>query len=81
MARSFPGDEGGALSPAAKAGLVRRLRRRIAELFREGGGRRRRLWRQRPGEAHVPPGHEKTARFVIGLTTSKAVPEPEFGKA
>jgi hypothetical protein len=28
-----------------------------------------------------PPGHEKTARFVIGLTTSEAVPEPEFGKA
>jgi len=33
-----------------------------------------------PGEAHVPPGHEKTARFVIDLTTSKAVPEAEFGK-
>jgi hypothetical protein len=33
-----------------------------------------------PGEAYVPPGHEKTARFVIDLTTSKAVPEAEFGK-
>ena len=28
----------------------------------------------------VAPGHEKTARFVIDLTTSKAVPEAEFGK-
>ena len=34
----------------------------------------------RPGEAYVPPGHEKNARFVIDLTTSKAVPEAEFGK-
>jgi hypothetical protein len=34
----------------------------------------------RPGEAYVPPGHEKTRRFVIDLTTSKAVPEAEFGK-
>ena len=34
----------------------------------------------RPGEAYVPPGHEKTTRFVIDLTTSKAVPESEFGK-
>jgi hypothetical protein len=33
-----------------------------------------------PGEAHVPPGHEKKARFVIDLTTSKAVPEAEFSK-
>jgi hypothetical protein len=33
-----------------------------------------------PGEAYVPPGHEKKARFVIDLTTSKAVPEAEFGK-
>jgi len=33
-----------------------------------------------PGEAHVPPGHEKTARFVIDLTTSRAVPEAEFRK-
>ena len=33
-----------------------------------------------PGQAYVPPGHEKTARFVIDLTTSKAVPEAEFGK-
>lgn len=34
----------------------------------------------RSGEAYVPPGHEKTTRFVIDLTTSKAVPEAEFGK-
>lgn len=34
----------------------------------------------RPGEAYVPPGREKTTRFVIDLTTSKAVPEAEFGK-
>ena len=34
----------------------------------------------RPGQAYVPPGHEKTARFVIDLTTSKAAPEAEFGK-
>jgi hypothetical protein len=27
-----------------------------------------------PGEAYVPPGHEKKARFVIDLTTSKVVP-------
>ena len=33
-----------------------------------------------PGEAYVPPGHEKKARFVIDLTTSKAVPEAEFVK-
>src|SRR4051812_13462836 len=33
-----------------------------------------------PGQAYVPLGHEKTARFVIDLTTSKAVPEAEFGK-
>jgi hypothetical protein len=33
-----------------------------------------------PGEAYVPPGHEKKARFVIDLTTSKAVPAAEFGK-
>jgi hypothetical protein len=33
-----------------------------------------------PGEAYVPPGHERNARFVIDLTTSKAVPEAEFGK-
>lgn len=33
-----------------------------------------------PGEAYVPPGHEKKARFVIDLQTSKAVPEAEFGK-
>jgi hypothetical protein len=33
-----------------------------------------------PGEAYVPPGHEKKARFVIDLTTSKAVPEAEFSK-
>jgi hypothetical protein len=33
-----------------------------------------------PGEAYVPPGHEKKARFVIDLTNSKAVPEAEFGK-
>ena len=33
-----------------------------------------------PGEAYVPPGHEKKARFVIDLTTSKAVPEAKFGK-
>ena len=33
-----------------------------------------------PGEAYVPPGHEKKARFVIDLQTSKAVPEVEFGK-
>ena len=30
------------------------------------------------GEAYVPPGHEKKGRFVIDLTTSKAVPEAEF---
>ena len=34
----------------------------------------------RPGEAYVPPGHEKKARFVIDLQTSKAVPEAGFGK-
>jgi hypothetical protein len=33
-----------------------------------------------PGEAYVPPGHTKKARFVIDLTTSKAVPEAEFSK-
>jgi len=33
-----------------------------------------------PGEAYVPPGHAKKARFVIDLTTSKAVPEAELGK-
>jgi hypothetical protein len=33
-----------------------------------------------PGEAYVPPGHEKKTRFVIDLQTSKAVPEAEFGK-
>jgi hypothetical protein len=33
-----------------------------------------------PGEAYVPPGREKKARFVIDLTTSKAVPAVEFGK-
>ena len=33
-----------------------------------------------PGEAYVPPGHEKKTRIVIDLTTSKAVPEAEFGK-
>jgi hypothetical protein len=33
-----------------------------------------------PGEAYVPPGHEKNGRFVIDLTTSKVVPEAEFGK-
>jgi len=33
-----------------------------------------------PGEAYVPPGHEKKARFVIDLQTSKAVPEAAFGK-
>jgi len=34
----------------------------------------------RPGEAYVPPGHEMTTKFVIDLTTSKAVPEAQFGK-
>lgn len=34
----------------------------------------------RPGQAYVPPGHERNARFVIDLTTSKTVPEAEFGK-
>ena len=34
-----------------------------------------------PGrEAYVPPGHEKNARFVIDLATSKTVPEAEFGR-
>jgi hypothetical protein len=33
-----------------------------------------------PGEAYVPPGQEKKARFVIDLTTSKAVPEATFGR-
>src|SRR5262245_4181799 len=33
-----------------------------------------------PGEAYVPPDHEKKARFVIDLQTSEAVPEAEFGK-
>jgi len=33
-----------------------------------------------PGEAYVPPGQEKNARFVIDLTTSEAVPEAEFGR-
>jgi hypothetical protein len=32
------------------------------------------------GEAHVPPSREKKARFVIDLTTSKAVPEAAFGR-
>jgi hypothetical protein len=30
------------------------------------------------GEAYVPQGYEKKARFVVDLTTSKAVPEAEF---
>jgi hypothetical protein len=33
-----------------------------------------------PGEAYVPPGQEKKARFVIDLTTSKVVPEAAFGR-
>lgn len=33
-----------------------------------------------PGEAYVPPGHEKKARFVIDLQTSRVVPAAEFGK-
>jgi hypothetical protein len=33
-----------------------------------------------PGEAYVPPGREKKARFVIDLTTSKVVPEAAFGR-
>jgi len=28
----------------------------------------------------VPAGHEKKVRFVTDLTTSRAVPEAEFGK-
>lgn len=32
------------------------------------------------GEAYVPQGYEKKARFVIDLTTSKAVPEAAFTK-
>jgi hypothetical protein len=32
------------------------------------------------GEAYVPTGREKNGRFVIDLTTSKAVPEAEFSK-
>lgn len=32
------------------------------------------------GEAYVPTGREKKARFVIDLTTSRVVPEAEFGK-
>jgi hypothetical protein len=32
------------------------------------------------GEAYVPQGYEKKARFVIDLTTSTAVPEAEFAK-
>jgi hypothetical protein len=32
------------------------------------------------GEAYVAEGLEKNARFVIDLTTSRAVPEAEFGK-
>lgn len=31
------------------------------------------------GEAYVAEGQEKKARFVIDLTTSRAVPEAEFG--
>ena len=32
------------------------------------------------GEAYVPQGYEKKTRFVIDLTTSKAVPEADFTK-
>ena len=32
------------------------------------------------GEAYVPPGREKNGRFVIDLTTSRAISEAEFGK-
>ena len=32
------------------------------------------------GEAYVPQGYEKKGRFVIDLTTSKAVPEADFAK-
>ena len=34
-----------------------------------------------PGEAYVPAGFEKNARFVVDLVTRKVVPEAEFGKA
>lgn len=59
------------------------------EIFLEGNWRDHFAGARRPkeifgelrsGEAYVPPGHEKTTRFVIDLTTSKAVPEAEFGK-
>ena len=33
-----------------------------------------------PGDAYVPEGHEKNARFVVDLVTRKIVPEAEFGK-
>ena len=32
------------------------------------------------GEAYVPPGFEKKARFVIDLTSSKVVPQADFTK-
>ena len=38
------------------------------------------LRRTRPRRGYVPPGHEKNARFVIDLATSKTVPEAEFGR-
>jgi hypothetical protein len=34
----------------------------------------------RSGEAYVPTGREKTTRFVIDLTTSRAAPEAELSK-
>jgi hypothetical protein len=52
------------LSSAAKAGLVRVRRLQWETLMK----------------AYIPPGHEKKARFVIDLTTSKVVPEAAFGK-
>ncbi|QWG12398.1 hypothetical protein KMZ29_22240 [Bradyrhizobium sediminis] len=32
------------------------------------------------GEAYVPDGYEKQARFVVDLVTRKVVPEAETGK-
>jgi hypothetical protein len=34
-----------------------------------------------PGEAFVPDGNQKNARFVVDLMTRKAAPEPEAAKA
>jgi hypothetical protein len=48
------------------------------------GKKQRGRWQDRSpgavGEACVLPSREKKARFVIDLTTGKAVPEAAFGR-